>query len=104
MTKFLFNGKEFETRREAEEYIYDEYTEAYDDYLDEQGEVDVCGLKYYPSRVLKKVDPIAYRCIYNDFCDLFYDEIEEIEEDEEDEDEEESPGRRKRGNGVEMGG
>lgn len=88
MTKFLFDGKEFETRREAEEYIHDDYAcELYDDYLDEQGDVDVCGLKYSPSEVLKEVDPTAYRCGYDDFCDLF--DIEEIEEDEEEEEEDE---------------
>ena len=91
MIKFLFNGEEFETIEEAEEYIRDEYApELYDDYLNEQGEINICGLTYSPSEVLKEVDPIAYRCGYNDFCDSFYDEIEEEEEEEEDEDEEET--------------
>ena len=90
MIKFLFNGEEFETREEAEDYIYDDYAcELYDDYLDEQGEINICGLTYSPSEVLKEVDPIAYRCGYNDFCDSFYDEIEEEEEEEEEEEYEE---------------
>lgn len=42
----------------------------YDDYLDEvNGEVEVCGMSYSASSVLKNVDPIAYRCGKNDYID-----------------------------------
>ena len=42
--------------------------ERYDDMLDECHEdVKVCGMTYNTSRVLKEVDPIAYRCGFNDY-------------------------------------
>tara|TARA_R100001510_G_C7649768_1_gene207238 strand:- start:1631 stop:1825 length:195 start_codon:yes stop_codon:yes gene_type:complete len=43
--------------------------EMYDEWLDSMGEVEVCGLTYCASRVLKEIDPIAYRCGFNDFLD-----------------------------------
>ncbi|MEK9698962.1 MAG: hypothetical protein VW270_24510 [Candidatus Poseidoniales archaeon] len=47
------------------------YQEEYDEYLDEQPDVIIGSLSYAPSRVLKLVDPIAYRCGYDDFVDWF---------------------------------
>ena len=41
----------------------------YDDFIDESGPIDIMGLKYYPSRVLKEIDPTAYRVYFNDFMD-----------------------------------
>ena len=43
--------------------------EMYDEWLDSMGEVEVCGLTYLASRVLQAVDPVAYRCGFNDFLD-----------------------------------
>lgn len=56
-----------------EDYIYYLY-EAFDDYLyDTIGMIDIMGLKYDPSDVLKAVDEIAYRC---GFSDWFSSEVE----------------------------
>jgi hypothetical protein len=42
----------------------------FDDFLDETcGEVEIAGLTYSTSRALKEVDPIAYRCGFNDWLD-----------------------------------
>lgn len=42
----------------------------FDDMLDEvYGEVNICGCIYLASRVLAKIDPIAYRCGLNDWTD-----------------------------------
>ena len=42
--------------------------EMYDEMLDECHEdVKVCGMTYNTSRVLKEVDPIAYRCGFSDY-------------------------------------
>ena len=72
----------------------DDY-DAYDESLDSEGTVSVMGLEFYPSRIIKELDPTAYRCGYNDWvdsdqCDLEdaihnedYSEIEWIEEPEE---------------------
>lgn len=43
--------------------------ERYDDALNEMGDVTIGSLKYRPSVVLKQVDPIAYRCGFNDWAD-----------------------------------
>jgi len=42
--------------------------EMYDEMLDECHEdVKICGMLYNTSRALKDVDPIAYRCGFNDY-------------------------------------
>lgn len=53
------------TQFENEQQAY----EAYDEYLDEQPDVIIGSLSYPPSRVLKAIDPVAYRCGFNDFMD-----------------------------------
>lgn len=93
MVKYLFNDKEFETLKEAEDYISEEYAlKTYDDYLDEiYPETTIVGYSYATSYVLKKINPIAYRCGLSDYESELFDEIEEeeIEEDEEIEEEDE---------------
>ena len=63
--------------RVTEERAYEMYNEM----LDEQGVVKIGNLEYYPSYILEKVDPIAYRVGFSDFCDAY--EIEIIDENEE---------------------
>lgn len=76
----------------------DDYKSDYDDVLDEGGAVAVGGCEFFPSRILRELDPIAYRCGLNDYvdsidlsddanyCDLCDDladleaELEEVEE------------------------
>lgn len=57
----------------------------FDDALDCNGPIKIGGLKYQASRVLKEVDPTAYRCGLNDYNDeeqnTLTDEIEAIEAD-----------------------
>ena len=44
--------------------------EQYDEMLDEcYGEVRLGSLTFSPSRVLKEMDPVAYRCWFNDWMD-----------------------------------
>ncbi|MCT7478222.1 gas vesicle protein GvpG, partial [Escherichia coli] len=41
----------------------DKYDENYDDWLDEiYGEIMIGNISFLPSRILKELDPIAYRC------------------------------------------
>lgn len=47
----------------------DEAYEAFDEYLDELGSVTIGPLTYPPSTTLRAVDPIAYRCNFNDWAD-----------------------------------
>lgn len=43
--------------------------ERYDEFLDEIGDVKIGELSYSASRVLKEVDPTAYRCGMADWLD-----------------------------------
>ncbi len=56
----------------------EDYQDQFDEILDEQGEIKICGANYYPSTILKEVDPINYRCSLSDFVNSI--EIEETEE------------------------
>jgi hypothetical protein len=62
-----------------------ENTDEYDEMLDESGPVVVCGSAFNPSRIIKEMDPIAYRCGMNDYNDNaiteINDEIESLESD-----------------------
>ena len=52
----------------------------YDNMLDDcYGEIEVCGLKYWASTLLKRVDPIAYRCGLSDYESLMHYYLEEEE-------------------------
>ena len=61
------------------EYLTDE---KYDQMLDDcYGEVNICGMTFYSSVAFRELDPIAYRCGFNDFADsMDNDEFEEYTE------------------------
>lgn len=59
-----------------------ELKERFDEFLDDvYGVVEVAGLSYCTSDLLKSTDPIAYRCAFNDWLDAEISEgnIKEIE-------------------------
>ena len=43
--------------------------DAYNQMLDEAGPVMIGGIEFYPSRILKEMDPIAYDTGFNDYMD-----------------------------------
>lgn len=54
---------------------------AYDEMLDEvYGDAEVCGYTYSSSRALKELDPIAYDCGFNDWCDSEGIDTNELED------------------------
>lgn len=57
----------------------DDLGSLFDESLDEAGSIDIAGCTFYPSQILKKCDPIAYRCSLNDYADSMFDK-EETEE------------------------
>ena len=58
------------TEQEVAEWVEENISEdGYDDWLDELDEVRIGSLTYRASEVLKRVDPIAYRCGYSDWLD-----------------------------------
>ena len=57
----------------------DKYDDKYDEWLDEiYGEIMIGNISFLPSRILKELDPIAYRCGFSDYIDSL-----DIEDDEE---------------------
>ena len=49
--------------------------EMYDEMLDDcEGPVELCGMTYSASHVLREVDPTAYRCGFNDYVDSLTDD------------------------------
>ena len=71
--------------QQALEVDPDDYTDQFDEMLDESGEVDVVGHKFSVSYILENLDPTAYRCGLLDYIDSTYsiedlDEYKEIEE------------------------
>lgn len=65
---------ELEELDQFEEISEEEAEERYDDWLDCEGTVKVGGLEFYPSNILEKCDPIAYRCGFSDFTDVLLDD------------------------------
>jgi hypothetical protein len=42
----------------------------YDQYLDDcYGDIEIAGMDFSTSHALKELDPTAYRCGFNDYCD-----------------------------------
>lgn len=69
--KWYVDGHEFETAREAADFIMENCDgDYYDDMLDETyGTIDICGYEYAASLALYEVDPTAYRCGRSDWED-----------------------------------
>lgn len=52
-----------------------EALEMYEEMLDDcEGPVELCGMTYSASHVLREVDPVAYRCGFNDYVDSLTDD------------------------------
>jgi hypothetical protein len=52
-----------------------EALEMYEEMLDDcEGPVELCGITYSASHVLREVDPTAYRCGFNDYVDSLTDD------------------------------
>ena len=81
MSKYLVNtyGDQWEDycdARDVARFIIEEVKDYFfDDILDDEGYIEVYGMEYAPSTILKKVDPIAYSCAKCDWLDGEYSEI-----------------------------
>jgi hypothetical protein len=57
---------------------------SYDMMLDEEREIMVAGLQFWPSEILRRLDPIAYRTGLNDYLDAMgvdsdtFDSVEDL--------------------------
>ena len=68
-----------EKQQEQIELDPDDFADQYDELLDESGTVEAGGYSFYPSRILKELDPTAYRCGLNDYADSVFDVTENDE-------------------------
>jgi chaperonin cofactor prefoldin len=54
---------------EIDSFEYEISESDFDEFLDEiEQPVNVCGMGFYPSDILKSCDPIAYRCYKSDYA------------------------------------
>lgn len=55
---------------------------AYEDMLDECYDMPtIAGIEFLPSRILREIDPIAYKCGWIDWCDAEGIDTDELEDD-----------------------
>jgi hypothetical protein len=54
--------------------------EMFDDLLDCEGTVEVAGIQFNKSTILKECDPVAYRCYLNDYVSSLEEDGWEIED------------------------
>ena len=88
--KYEFNCEVYETEQEVQDAVREYAEDNFDNFIDEMyGEIEICGLSYYASNALKRVDEVAYRCGICDYEDMLQEDINEIEDDEDDEEVEE---------------
>ena len=58
-------------------YTDTELESQYDDWIDEvEGDIRIFEMPFQPSRILRELDPIAYRCGFNNWIDC--SEIDEV--------------------------
>ena len=77
-----------ELKSEIDGFEYSLTEAEFDEYLDESyDEVNICGMTYSASHVLKECDPIAYRCTKSEYeanfdlddCAEYTDMLKELE-------------------------
>ena len=59
-----------------ESISYATAVEMFEDALDCEGTVEVAGIQFNRSTILKDCDPIAYICYLNDYIDSLMDDFE----------------------------
>jgi hypothetical protein len=59
-----------------EQYSEEDIEEMYVEMWDEMGEIKLGNLSFMPSRIVKELDPIAYRVGLNDFTDSLLTDFE----------------------------
>ena len=54
--------------------------DAYDEFLDDAyGDTSIAGMTYSTSRALLEIDPVAYRCGFNDWADSEGIDVDSLE-------------------------
>lgn len=76
----------------AKEFMgWSEVEESYIEVLDSEGTVTVGSLEFYPSDILERMDPIAYREGLNDYADMLSEDyaVEGVNDEEAEQEEQE---------------
>lgn len=76
-----------ELKQSINDFEYESTEEEYDEMLDAEGLVTVCGYEFCPSAILKECDPTAYRCGKSDYdsnfdlddCSEYTDMVDRLE-------------------------
>ena len=79
ISKLKAQIKNKETQQNEIECDPDDFSDQFDECLDEAGSIAVAGCTFYPSQILKECDPVTYRCGLNDYADSMFNK-EETEE------------------------
>ena len=69
------------TLDEYEDFDEDDYIVGFEEMLDEEGDILVSGITFYPSDILKNCDPIAYDCSFSDYVSTYKDEYDNLKND-----------------------
>tara|TARA_R110000851_G_scaffold135386_2_gene270839 strand:+ start:896 stop:1144 length:249 start_codon:yes stop_codon:yes gene_type:complete len=64
-----------------EEFSDEDIEEMYNEALDEMGDVKIGNLRFSPSKIVKELDPIAYRTGLNDYEDMLMEDFEYEDDD-----------------------
>ena len=64
-----------------ERFSDEDIEEMYNEALDEMGDVKLGSLTFSPSRIIKELDPVAYRVGLNDYEDMLLEDFEYDEDD-----------------------
>ena len=74
---WIVNDTEYNDLDKATDAVVDSVDEdVFEDHLSMiYGDVNVCGYNYDAGRVLKEIDPIAFRVAFNDLTSNLYEEI-----------------------------
>ena len=52
----------------------------YEGMLDENGPIEIAGIEFFPSQILKEMDLIAYNTGFNDYMDALGVDTDELED------------------------
>ena len=75
------DSREIQSNIDSFELDESDYEDEYIECLDCEGTVTVCGMEFFPSRILSELDPIAYSCGLSDYVDsIDKEEVDEYKE------------------------
>ena len=75
---------DYDFYRDGKGYTYDEVADEFEELLDElYGEVQIGDLTFSPGRIVREMDPIAFRVGVSDYSSEYFTEYPDDDEEEE---------------------